>query len=160
MNIKLGKIILILGSIVVLILLAPSTGGKVWFRVELKSGVTLGESGLWKTCAYNRCSNITEIPDWLKAVRAFAIISILACIAGIMIAILGLFNEKVKGLFATIFFFATGVCMIIALGIYTDKKDKYISKPGVSFGWSYIVGWIGALGAFVSGIVGILAERF
>ena len=158
MNIKPGKIILIVGSIVALILLAASTGGKVWIRLKL-NGVIVSEQGLWKGCALNECSSLKPIPDWLKAVRAFAIISILVCIAAILIAILGIFNEKVKGPFATIFFFAAAVCMVIALAIYTDKADQIVSKPGVSYGWSYVVGWIGALGACVSGIVGILAER-
>ena len=158
MNIKPGKIFLIVGGIAALFLLAASTGGKVWVQSKL-FGVTVVESGLWRGCHLNKCYDIKVIPDWFKVVRAFAIISILACIPGIVIAILGLLSEKVKGLFATLFFFAAGGCMVIALGIYTNKMNQSISNPGASYGWSYILGWIGALGAFASGVVGILAEQ-
>ncbi|XP_057311387.1 lens fiber membrane intrinsic protein-like [Hydractinia symbiolongicarpus] len=156
-----GKILLIVGSIGAFIFLAACTGGNYWIVSKLNSD--FGQ-GLWKICAIT-CVSFDDfidtyggkLQDWFKAVRAFAILSCLAAIGGVLMSILGLVTDKVKGLFASLFLFAAAGCMALALIIYSSKQNM---NTNVKYGWSYILGWIGALGALASGIIGFMAEKF
>lgn len=157
-NMGVRKILLIIGSIGAFVLLAACTGGNNWI---FNKHFTFRESGLWKLCR-STCISIDDYGDqnglklagWVIATRAFAIISCLAAAGGIIISILGMVSDKVKGLFASIFLFAAAGCMASALIIYSDKKKR---GPDIYFGWSYIAGWIGAVGALGTGLIGLFA---
>ncbi|XP_057311204.1 lens fiber membrane intrinsic protein-like [Hydractinia symbiolongicarpus] len=156
-----GKILLIVGSIGAFIFLAACTGGNYWVVSKFSSDVG---QGLWKACEHVKCVSIDDnvgggknLEDWFKAVRAFAIISCLASVGGILISILGVVSDKVKGLFASIFLFAAAGCMALALVIFSSKINL---GSTIKFGWSYILGWIGTLGGIGTAVVGILAEKF
>ncbi|XP_057305002.1 epithelial membrane protein 1-like [Hydractinia symbiolongicarpus] len=158
-----AKILLIVGSIGAFIFLAACTGGNYWIVSKLQSDVG---RGLWKSCSMITCVSIDDIydlaglklNDWFKTVRAFAIISCLAAVGGILMSILGMVSDKVKGWFASLFLFAAAGCMALALIIYSSKID--INTDYVKYGWSYILGWIGAIGGIGSGIFGLLTEKF
>jgi len=150
---KLGKILMIVGAAVIFIFLAASTGGNAWVVSKIDSDY---QSGLWKSCSPN-CRTIDILEDWFKATRAFSIMATLAAVAATLLAILGMVSEKIKTLFASLFLFGAAFCMMIALSIYTAETDI---SSSAEYGWSYIIGWIGTVGAVAVGVLGFFADKF
>lgn len=152
---NIGKILMILGSIGTFVFIAASTGGNYWLTTSFKSDIG---QGLWKICQYS-CVSIdsSSLADWFKATRAFAVMACLAAAGAILMAILGMVSEKIKSLFVSLFLFAAAGNMVLALAIFTSKTG---SSRLLSYGWSYILGWIGAVGGGVGGLLGLFADKF
>ena len=52
-----------------------------------------------------------------------------------------------------------GICALIGLAIYTDKASGYHKWSRGTFGWSFILGWVGVVFAIISGVFGFLKGR-
>lgn len=123
-------LILLVCAVGVFILLAAATGGNEWLNK------TRGASeGLWKTCGGSLCFDVKYDNSKFNATRAFAIIAVLAAAGGTVVSILRLFKELDVKLFP-ICFIVAGVCMMIAMSIYTDVMDPVL-KIFDSWGWGY-----------------------
>ncbi|XP_057294054.1 lens fiber membrane intrinsic protein-like [Hydractinia symbiolongicarpus] len=157
--VKVGQVALIAIAGLSLVFIAACVGGNVWTKVEISiRGFTFkANAGLWKTCRNDECENRKIIPSWFKSVRAFAVLSCMASIGAIVMSLLGLFTEKVKSIFASVFFAAAAGCMVIALVVFVSKVE---STQGGSIGWSYIIGWIGVVTSIFGVILGFIAASF
>jgi len=164
MNTK-GVVILALGG-VTFILLAASCGGVEWLNFEGQICIgrncgpyTKTESGLWRVCreAPGRpaCGSISSsgLADWYGAVRAFSILSVLACVAGIAATLLFII-EKLPGIIPGAIFLGAGVCGIICMSVYTEKTS--MPSQMYSYGWSYFLGWVGTVFSGITGIIAIV----
>ena len=151
---KVMQILLLIGSIGVFIFLAAACGGSVWQKLRSNDNFT---TGLFRFCDIVSCRQFHNAPDHIEACRAFAIIAVLAAFAGIVFAILVLAVERIRGFIASIILFGAAGSMALALIIYaaetTDNTNSW------DYGWSYIIGWIGVIGAIATGIFGFFAER-
>ncbi|XP_057309236.1 lens fiber membrane intrinsic protein-like [Hydractinia symbiolongicarpus] len=160
----LGKICFLVSSILAGIFISSGAGGNQWLKIKTNKYVTKHDIGLWKVCGELNCKTIgNDLGDkekWYKATRAFAVISCLVIIAGIILAILALVSDKVKSIIGGILMFCGGGCMLVALAIFTDKQDFDSIYFKYQYGWSYIIGWIGVAVSIVSGVLGIMAEKF
>ena len=139
-------------------LLAVSIGNNYWIVNERSV-----KGGLWglcvPSCIGNYCSEIcvTYTVDQIKddefhAVRAFACIAVFLATVGWFTAVLRMCKELNVKLAAGCFLGA-GICMIIALSIYTNMTSTLIKLPGAMYGWCYILGWISSILCFTAMIV-------
>lgn len=155
------KLLLIVGCGGVFIFMAACCGGNYWISIGDKGA----GQGLWKGCGYNPfkdevvCNEFNAVKGWVTAVRAFSLLAVLATIAAGVLALAGLFTEKIKGIVPGVFALIAGLCMIIALSIYTSETTAYVSNSLIKYGWSFIMGWIGAIGAFACFVIGIIANK-
>ena len=164
MDIK--KIIVLVIGVLALIFCAACTGGNNWLEttIPIDTEITLG---LWKACSsLNGICVSTEdavkavgqtVPGWYLACRAMTILSCVGIVTGLFLTALGIFIEKIKGFFASVFLFDAAICMAIALSVYAIKNDVSLSKISRNYGWSFILGWIGVVAAGVSGLISIFA---
>ena len=140
MDIK--KIILSAAAIVTFIMLAASCGGDVWLSAQF--GDYEVTSGLWKACSPVGCNSYARTSKTFHAVRAFSILAVLASVGCIGLAVFAMFSDSVKWTFPFIAAIAAGVCGIIAMAIFTGETNSG------SYGWSYFLGWVGSVLAFVT----------
>lgn len=141
--------LLLLGSLT-FILLAASCGGPQWIKGETGTITTFGlkyrvkteDKGIWGGKA----------KGWLQAVRAFSILAVLATVAGLVASLLFAMGKN-TGVIAGIVYVVAGVCALIGLAIFTDKLS------GATFGWSFILGWIGVVFAVISGVFAFVKGR-
>ncbi|XP_057296366.1 uncharacterized protein LOC130625324 isoform X2 [Hydractinia symbiolongicarpus] len=122
MAIPIAKIILIVGSAILFIFLAGCCGGNAW----LKRDTVDFQRGLWKDCVRDMCSKIENAVDWVEAVRAFAVLALVA----------------------------TGGFIALALVVFTVHRKKDLLEFGWSyvFGWigmtvAAVIAVIGVLAA-------------
>ena len=79
----------------------------------------------------------------------------LAVVAAIVFAILSMAVDSVKGFIASIILLVAAGFMAIGLIIYAAKREL----QSLEIGWSYILGWIGVIGAIAAGVMGFFAEK-
>ena len=129
--------------------------GNVW--IKSKSSYIDVTEGLWKTCRNDDCDTLSNdlLPDWFKAVRAFAAISVLVCITAIILSIL-VAMEKTRGFVASIFLFLAAGSMAVALIVYASESKL---SSTLEYGWSFYLGWVGVVGGVTPAIIGFFAER-
>jgi len=159
--VKVMQIFLVLGSIGTFIFLAACCGGNVWMQ---QSSISVITTGLWKSCYRSTCATIKpvilnghriELPGWFIACRAFAVLSVLAAVAGILLSVLSIAVEKIKGFFASLLLICASGGMGLALIIYASK----INLINYEYGWSYFLGWLGAVGGVVAAVIGFVSEK-
>ena len=92
------------------------------------------------------------------ATRFFATVAVLLSVVGGIISLLRICKDM-DGKIVAGFFLGTGVCMVIALSIYTDETAEIVEYNGVSYGWSYIMGWVAAVLSFVTMSVNCLCKE-
>jgi len=156
------QILLVLGSVGAFIFLAAGCGGNVWIQAKSPNVLT---SGLWKICGADRCVKTEDyiklihpgatLKSWFQACRAFSILSVLAAVAGILLSILSLLVEKIKGFFASLFLICAVGAMAISLIIYASEQNMSYMK----YGWTYFMGCIGVVVAAVSAVFGFCSGR-
>jgi len=143
-------LILLLISGGTFVLIGASVGGNYWVDTAVNN------SGLWKYCNdVFGCGKVEfeGVASYIHATRAFGVMSVLAAGFGALISLVRLFKEM-DGKIVTGLFLGAGVCMVIALSIYTSKNIDVISNfTAIDWGWSYILGWISAILAFVCAIL-------
>ena len=146
-----AKIILILMCYGSFIFLSASVFGNNWLKDEYRN------IGLWRRCytfsGTTSCNEFSMTLDNKFVCRAFAATSLLLTVVGGIIALVRLCKE-LDGRIVGGFFLVAGVCMLIALAVYT-----YFSKDSrMDYGWSYILGWISMVLCFVTGVMNILIK--
>ncbi|KAF6078003.1 lens intrinsic membrane protein 2 [Phyllostomus discolor] len=101
-----------------------------------------------------------------NATRAFMILSCLCATSGIIMGILAFtqqpaFNRLSRPFSAGILFFASTLCVLLALAIYTGVTVSFLGRRfgDWRFSWSYILGWVALLMTFFAGIFYMCAYR-
>lgn len=171
-NVK--QIILIVNCVGAFVFFAASCDGNEWYKFTvsglLNKNVKSNRSiGLWKICIADSCSSYSKTTSNLRAERAFSLLAVLASVAATSLAIAVLFAKRIKRVFAPIILVTSILCMVIALGIFTDEYKDFSNSitlfnmtVGISdatFGWSYALGWVGCVLAIIGSIFGCIASR-
>ena len=157
------KIGVVIFSGVTLALLAASFGGNNWIVSDLQLNHILKDSkfGLWKLCVSvcvgpycsERCgSRSNQVTDKTQAARVFACLALVSGIVGCIVAVVRMCKE-LNGKIAAGSFLTAGVCMIIALSIFTQEHSAFVKQDGVSYGWSYILGWTSSIICFAAMVI-------
>ena len=151
------KVVLVVVTIGAFLLMSASNGGNNWIENEI-SGYKVS-SGLWNLCDQSTCDSyrFDSVPDKLHATRAFTTIGTLLCAVGAIVALIRLCKD-VDGKIVAGILIGAGLCMVIGLAIYTDYSSDSVKLNGVSYGWSYILGWIASILAFVAGGLNIFLK--
>ena len=118
----------------------------------------------------NRKDDVWTQPDWLNTVQAFMVLGVLCnslVIAGIFAALAKNQEQNVKligfGLFLTFLFCITGVSLFTPNSRVSLKVKEFVSKDKgnsgsvevtLSYGWSYILAWIGTFVALAGSVLG------
>ncbi|KAH9496531.1 hypothetical protein Btru_043286 [Bulinus truncatus] len=154
------KIVGLLCGVLAVVLLMLSAAATSWLKTE---GVI---EGLWTKCVYNLtdpdvvdCYSDSQ-RDWVTICQALCIISLIVCLAAIVVTSVGLktsnFRIKYKLYWiGLIIFFAAVAFELISLVIFPIKFLNEMSSSiegHWSFGWAYIVGWAGAVSEFAAGL--------
>lgn len=139
---------------ITLVLLAISISTNSWLVIDT------GKVGLWKACFSicfgQQCSpeicaviKSGQISDKMLATRGFACFSLFLTITGCIFAVVRMCKE-VTGKVAAGCFLGAGVCMVIALSIFTEENSDRVKIDRISYGWSFILGWISSIFCFVA----------
>ena len=80
----------------------------------------------------------------MDAIRAFSLIAVLASVACAALSVLSMFSESIKWIMPFLAALVAGVCGFIAVIIYTAEVG------GGNYGWSYFLGWVGGVLAFIT----------
>jgi len=164
-GINLGMLIAFGLSVVSIILLAASCGGNDWLNGYLLiAGTSLAVDrieGLWKVCIVKsgECEDYGDVYNtepYMYGVRAIQIMAILSAV-GSIIGMGMLHMKKIPVQREVKSLSATALAGIVAMGIYTGKSAYLLSMdPPQSYGWSFILGWIGAAGFLLA--AGVLKQ--
>uniref|UniRef100_A0A194AND6 Uncharacterized protein n=1 Tax=Pinctada fucata TaxID=50426 RepID=A0A194AND6_PINFU len=159
---KVALFVLPVGCLFVII----GTATNSWYSYSL--GISQSTtSGLWKGCVDSTCVSFNgEIPDYLKATRAFAILSILIAVGGTAIIVVAILKNESKPLqiLAIVLPAVSAVCAFIAVGVYGVEYESQIpdsAKDIIKLSWSFALTAVGgcieaaaavvfAIGFFVS----------
>ncbi|XP_033751726.1 claudin-18-like [Pecten maximus] len=124
-------------------------------------GVSASQSiGLWATCATeagkSQCVSYTDVEDWLKVCRAFAIIGMLAVAAAAILEVLCTValskdSHKIAYILATIIAFVGAGACILACIIWAAKVGDVLSGLDLSYSFALSI-----VAGGLSGIGGIL----
>uniref|UniRef100_A0A673CR38 Lens intrinsic membrane protein 2.2 n=1 Tax=Sphaeramia orbicularis TaxID=375764 RepID=A0A673CR38_9TELE len=156
-------------GVAALVLLIVSTATDFWMQYRY-SGSSANQ-GLWRFCINHKChahtitvgehllfSHILNITTFWDATRAFMLLSVLSCFAGVVLG-LSAFTNGTKNrrvlFFLKSLFFLSGFLALLALAIYTGVTVTFFGKRFVDwrFSWSYIIGWVAIILAFAAGIL-------
>ena len=151
------KVVLVVVAVGAFLFMSASNGGNSWIK-----GEELGQTswyGLWNSCTRYECQAhpFDSIPGELHATRAFTTIGTLLCTAGAIIALVRLCKD-VDGKIPAGLLIGAGLCMVIGLAIYTDYSSDTVKSGYVWHGWSYILGWIASIFAFVTGALHVVLK--
>ncbi|XP_053121425.1 epithelial membrane protein 3 [Hemicordylus capensis] len=143
--------------VLILILLFVATLDKSWWVLPDKETVNI-----WYDCIYHNesqawtCSSVSE-SEWLHAVQAFMVLSLLFSSFAFIIFMCQLYTMKRGSLFyATgIFQILTAISVFTAAIIYTTHVEdfQYGRPKGGSFGYCFVLAWLSFPLALVSGII-------
>ena len=127
-------------------LITVSVGGDSW--EEESPNLKLG---LWGKCNSLGCryTKWGDVSPWSHAVRAFALVAVLASGLGVLVSLMRLCKDM-EGKIVGAMFLGAGVCMLIALTMFTSSLIDHVKSSSlISWGWSYFLGWIGTIFAFI-----------
>ncbi|XP_068192718.1 peripheral myelin protein 22-like [Antennarius striatus] len=148
----LGVLIL---HLIILILLIVSTAASAWTVGGDKS------TDLWYNCLTTngeyRCKP-TSNEDWIQAVQALMILSILFCFFSLIAFLYQLFR-LVKGgrfFFTAIFQILASVFVMCGAIIYTVMSPD---ENGTQFGYAYVLAWVAFPLCLISGLIYIVLRK-
>jgi len=128
--------------------------GGVLFIVGFSTDVWLvwngGSSGLWRLCASNVCTRFSDWPqlaDWMQAVQAMLIISLIFIVAYCVFAIIGkALNKRHCVALAVAFGVLAGVLAMTSyiLFAYKSQHPHQVTNQ-LSIGWSFYLASVGTL---------------
>uniref|UniRef100_A0A8C7C519 Lens intrinsic membrane protein 2.2 n=1 Tax=Oncorhynchus kisutch TaxID=8019 RepID=A0A8C7C519_ONCKI len=135
-----------------LVLLIVSTATDFWMQYRY-SGASANQ-GLWRFCINHKCHAHTITVAFWDATRAFMLLSVLSCFAGVLLGLSAFGNgtksRRVRtGGFALLL---SGFLALLALAIYTGVTVNFFGKRFLDwrFSWSYIVAWVAIILSFAA----------
>ncbi|BFZ23624.1 hypothetical protein BsWGS_26663 [Bradybaena similaris] len=160
------KVIGVLCGVIALLLLSLSVAATSWLYADG------AREGLWERCTYN-----LTVPDWVDCGQALprdwvvicqslCLVSMIICLIAVVLVSVGLrtvnFQAKYKLYWVgLVSFFIAALVEIVSLVIFPIKfLDEIENREQAhwSFGWAYIVGWVGAVIEFLAGLL-LLLDR-
>lgn len=105
--------------------------------------------GLWSVCVKDECRSFTK--ETMNSPERFSRIAVvLSCMAGfssVCLSVYGLCSSKSRGIFACVTAMFSSFCMLTTLLLYTleENATKLLpvpKKPDLSYGSTYILGWV------------------
>ncbi|XP_031592413.1 peripheral myelin protein 22-like [Oreochromis aureus] len=151
--ILLGVLIL---HVIILILLIVSTAATAW------SVANSGRKDLWYKCSnsgdYHCLPSSNE--DWIQAVQALMILSVLFCFFSLIAFLYQLFR-LVKGgrfFFTAIFQILASVFVMCGAIIYTVMRPED-KKIYTHFGYAYVLAWVAFPLCLISGLIYIVLRK-
>uniref|UniRef100_A0A8C9WVM1 Lens intrinsic membrane protein 2.2 n=1 Tax=Sander lucioperca TaxID=283035 RepID=A0A8C9WVM1_SANLU len=171
-------------GVAALVLLIVSTATDFWMQYRY-SGSSANQ-GLWRFCINHKCHAHTISVAFWDATRAFMLLAVLSCFAGVVLGLSNAHNyqfQKHVGLYGCyflesylltgyidlffIYFFISshppfsGFLALLALAIYTGVTVTFFGKRFVDwrFSWSYIIGWVAIILAFAAGVFQLCAYQ-
>ncbi|XP_055796828.1 lens intrinsic membrane protein 2.2 [Salvelinus fontinalis] len=140
-------------GVAALVLLIVSTATDFWMQYRY-SGASANQ-GLWRFCINHKCHAHTITVAFWDATRAFMLLSVLSCFAGVLLGLSAFANgtksRRVRtGGFALLL---SGFLALLALAIYTGVTVNFFGKRFLDwrFSWSYIVAWVAIILSFAAG---------
>jgi len=120
---------------------------------------TSSHSGLWRGCAVlnnkKLCSIIRVQHAWIRSVRAFMALAIIATAVVLVFVIASFFRLDLVFKFPGVMAFVSALFSLLALAIFTGKSgvptDNFLQTS--KFSWSFIVGWTGWAINIVAGVM-------
>ncbi|XP_072225301.1 peripheral myelin protein 22-like [Leuresthes tenuis] len=151
--ILLGVLVL---HLIILILLIVSTAASTWSVGGGKS------TDLWYDCMTNNrgyhCKPASN-EDWIQAVQALMILSLLFCFCSLIAFVYQLF-KLVKGgrfFFTAIFQILASVFVMCGAIIYTVMSPD--NDPNKQFGYAYVLAWVAFPLCLISGLIYIVLRK-
>ncbi|EMP42369.1 Lens fiber membrane intrinsic protein [Chelonia mydas] len=130
-----------------LILLIVATATDFWMQYRYSGN--LSNQGLWRFCMSGKCHPHTISIAFWDATRAFMLLSILSCFAGIILGLTA-FSSSARASrtrSAGITLLIAGLFALLGLSVYTGVTVNFFGKRYADwrFSWSYILGWIAVI---------------
>ncbi|XP_073493274.1 lens fiber membrane intrinsic protein-like [Phyllobates terribilis] len=142
-----------------LVLLIVATATDFWMQYRYSGN--LSNQGLWRFCVAGKCHAHTITVAFWDATRAFMLLSILSCFAGIILGLTAFSSgaKSARTRSAGVTLLVAGFFALLALSVYTGVTVNFFGKRYVDwrFSWSYILGWIGIILTVSAGIFHICA---
>ncbi|KAM4663276.1 peripheral myelin protein 22 isoform 1-T2 [Discoglossus pictus] len=156
-------LLLLLGIVIlhvaVLVLLFVSTIVSAWL-------VSNGYSAdLWQNCSGSATSTwqclASSNNEWLQAVQAMMILSILFSVLSLFCFFCQLFTLTKGGRFYITGFFQVlaGLCVMAGASIFTVRHTEWQPQDAASYGFAYILAWVAFPLAAISGIIYIILRK-
>jgi len=83
------------------------------------------------------------------------ILAILAAGGAAMLTVFSMLTESIRGELIGAVLVSCGVCGVIAMAIFT-KDVSGSNSNGFDYGWSYALGWVGSIAAFLSSVTAFI----
>ncbi|XP_013887668.1 peripheral myelin protein 22b [Austrofundulus limnaeus] len=148
---------IILLHVAALVLLFVSTIVSVWTSGDSNT------SDLWRNCtlyAVGHSCNPASTGEWIQAVQALMILSIIFSCLSLFLFFCQLFTLQKGGRF-----FLTGAFQILAslfvmsgAIIYTVLSPEWVPEKN-TFGYSYILAWVACPLALISGLIYVILRK-
>ncbi|KAM8744863.1 lens intrinsic membrane protein 2.2 [Pagrus major] len=148
-------------GVAALVLLIVSTATDFWMQYRY-SGSSANQ-GLWRFCINHKCHAHTITVAFWDATRAFMLLAVLSCFAGVVLGLSaftnGTKNRRVRT--GGIALVLSGFLALLALAIYTGVTVTFFGKRFLDwrFSWSYIIGWVAIILAFAAGVFQLCAYQ-
>lgn len=151
----------LIGTVLVTVLLLASCAGNNWLvndRLETYTGV-------WRTCQQlsfgkgSVCAPYSPRDAQEHVIRAVLVIAVLLAILAVTFSILAANVRYIKYGHVYVVLYLIFLSMLAALPLYTHKTITFINQSRdmyYRFGWSFIVGWVGAVVALLLAVFGTI----
>ncbi|XP_006638011.1 lens intrinsic membrane protein 2.2 [Lepisosteus oculatus] len=148
-------------GVAALVLLIVSTATDFWMQYRYSGSAA--NQGLWRFCINRKCHSHTISVAFWDATRAFMLLAVLSCFAGIVLG-LSAFTNGAKSRrirIGGIALLLSAFLALLALSIYTGVTVHFFGKRYLDwrFSWSYILGWVAILLAFAAGVLHLCAYQ-
>ncbi|RUS70141.1 hypothetical protein EGW08_022094 [Elysia chlorotica] len=159
--------VLALGNLLHIIGLATTE----WITTMVATSVGTYEVtiGLFRGCAQNICADLEDVPDWLKACKAMAILGMLVglgvlALTGYILA-LRLMNKEIPrllGILSLLGAVMSCVMILICVIVFAEEAKDMMKNRGIDdhdFGYSFALSIAGALIILIGGCIAFAASR-
>ncbi|KPP59165.1 lens fiber membrane intrinsic protein-like [Scleropages formosus] len=144
-----------LSGVAALVLLIISTATDYWMQYRYSGSPA--NQGLWRFCINHKCHAHTITVAFWDATRAFMLLSVVSCFAGVVLGLSAFTNGTKSKLVRSggIALLLSGFLALLALAIYTGVTVQFFGKRFLDwrFSWSYILGWVSVILAFAAGSI-------
>ncbi|KAL4630805.1 lens fiber membrane intrinsic protein-like [Arapaima gigas] len=144
-----------LSGVAALVLLIVSTATDYWMQYRYSGSPA--NQGLWRFCINHKCHAHTITVAFWDATRAFMLLSVVSCFAGVILGLSAFTNGTKSKLVRSggIALLLSGFLALLALAIYTGVTVQFFGKRFIDwrFSWSYILGWVAVILTFAAGTI-------